>query len=241
MSASGALDPSLETADRQQLLALARAAELAGLADEQSRFAQRLILRVYTLPDASLSPEERAVVRSALKAEIAPRRAACAALAALPSDGCALLPEYCAERDQDLARRAEVWLSLLRNALLLPARSQIEPEVEYLTWVGDLEVMLAERFPDAGHEAAAALAYGEAMPRALAGLAPTHPLRLGLVLNYATCTRELLKDEKSATEMAKRAFDEAISKLDGLDGPIYEQVSALLLRLRDHARADDVH
>lgn len=240
MPASGDLDPSLEAADRQQLAALARAAAQAGLADEQSRFAQRLIRRVDALPSGLLSPEEHAVVRSALKAEIAPLRAACAALAALPQDDCALLPAYCAERDRDLARRAEVWLTLLRNVLLLQDRLQVEPHVEYLTWVGDLEVMLAERFPDAGHEAAAARAYEEAMPRALAGLAPTHPLRLGLVLNYVNCTRELLKDEESATAMAKRACDEAISKLDGLDAASYDQATALLLRLRDPARADEL-
>ena len=54
----------------------------------------------------------------------------------------------------------------------------------------------------------AAKYYGEAMALAQEKLQPTHPIRLGLALNYSVCHYEILRDPKQACHVAKSAFDE---------------------------------
>ena len=48
------------------------------------------------------------------------------------------------------------------------------------------------------------------------GLAPTNPIRLGLALNFSVFHYEIQKKPAEACEMAKAAFDGAISELDNL-------------------------
>lgn len=48
-------------------------------------------------------------------------------------------------------------------------------------------------------------------------LQPNDPVRLGLALNYSVFQYEVLKDAKTACEIAKTAFDKAINRLDELD------------------------
>ena len=42
----------------------------------------------------------------------------------------------------------------------------------------------------------------------------THPVRLGLYLNFSVFYYEVLNNPKKACELAKTAFDDAISELD---------------------------
>jgi len=65
-------------------------------------------------------------------------------------------------------------------------------------------------------------------------LLPTHPIRLGLALNYSVCFYEILKDKKKACELAKDAFDEAISKLDKLSEGDYKDSTLIMQLLRDN-------
>lgn len=46
-----------------------------------------------------------------------------------------------------------------------------------------------------------------------AGLAPTHPIRLGLMLNYSVFLYEVLGSQGPACDLAKEAFDEAIAEV----------------------------
>merc|ERR1712233_207661 len=65
-------------------------------------------------------------------------------------------------------------------------------------------------------------------------LEPTHPIRLGLALNYSVCFYEILKDKKKACQLAKDAFDEAISKLDKLEESDYKDSTLIMQLLRDN-------
>lgn len=48
-------------------------------------------------------------------------------------------------------------------------------------------------------------------------LASTHPIRLGLALNFSVFYYEVLESPSEACQMAKKAFDDAIAELDNLD------------------------
>jgi len=65
-------------------------------------------------------------------------------------------------------------------------------------------------------------------------LSATHPIRLGLALNYSVCLYEILKDTKKACELAKNAFDLAISKLDKIDEASYKDATLIMQLIRDN-------
>jgi ATP-binding cassette subfamily B protein len=65
-------------------------------------------------------------------------------------------------------------------------------------------------------------------------LLPTHPIRLGLALNYSVCFFEILGKQKEACELAKKSFDDAIAKLDTLDEASYKDSTLIMQLLRDN-------
>jgi 14-3-3 protein epsilon len=54
-------------------------------------------------------------------------------------------------------------------------------------------------------------AYQSATEIAATELAPTHPIRLGLALNFSVFYYEILNSPDKACQMAKTSFDEAIA------------------------------
>jgi len=59
-------------------------------------------------------------------------------------------------------------------------------------------------------------AYKQANNVANQKLNPTHPIRLGLALNFSVFYYEILNSPERACLLAKAAFDEAIAELDTL-------------------------
>ncbi|KAJ6766409.1 protein 14-3-3 PROTEIN [Salix purpurea] len=78
------------------------------------------------------------------------------------------------------------------------------------------------------------LAYKSAQDIALAELAPTHPIRLGLALNFSVFYYEILNSPDRACSLAKQAFDEAISELDTLGEESYKDSTLIMQLLRDN-------
>ena len=76
-------------------------------------------------------------------------------------------------------------------------------------------------------------AYKEATHKA-DGLAPTHPIRLGLALNYSVFLYEVQGNQQEACSLAKQAFDDAIAELDTLDEESYKDSTLIMQLLRDN-------
>jgi len=76
--------------------------------------------------------------------------------------------------------------------------------------------------------------YLEATKTAEKSLPETHPTRLGLALNFSVCYYEILDEKKQACEVAKKAFDEAIEKLDTLNDASYKDSTLIMQLLRDN-------
>ncbi|KAK4365165.1 hypothetical protein RND71_016523 [Anisodus tanguticus] len=69
---------------------------------------------------------------------------------------------------------------------------------------------------------------------ASAELAPTHPIRLGLALNFSVFYYEILNSPDRACNLAKQAFDEAIAELDTLGEESYKDSTLIMQLLRDN-------
>ena len=78
------------------------------------------------------------------------------------------------------------------------------------------------------------VAYKAATDVAVTELAPTHPIRLGLALNFSVFYYEILNSPDRACQLAKQAFDEAISELDTLSEESYKDSTLIMQLLRDN-------
>ncbi|KAK3394141.1 14-3-3 family protein [Podospora didyma] len=81
----------------------------------------------------------------------------------------------------------------------------------------------------AAHEA-----YKSATDVAQTELTPTHPIRLGLALNFSVFYYEILNSPDRACHLAKQAFDDAIAELDSLSEESYRDSTLIMQLLRDN-------
>merc|ERR1711860_392235 len=77
-------------------------------------------------------------------------------------------------------------------------------------------------------------AYQEAFEIAKSKMQPTHPIRLGLALNFSVFYYEILNSPEKACQLAKTAFDEAIAELDTLNEDSYKDSTLIMQLLRDN-------
>merc|ERR1711998_31499 len=102
---------------------------------------------------------------------------------------------------------------------------------------GDYHRYLAEfQAGDVRKESAALAleAHENASKIANQGLAPTHPIRLGLALNFSVFYYEILNSPDRACHLAKLAFDDAIAELDTLSEESYKDSTLIMQLLRDN-------
>jgi len=102
---------------------------------------------------------------------------------------------------------------------------------------GDYHRYLAEFATGDARKSAAEqslVAYKAATDVAMSELAPTHPIRLGLALNFSVFYYEILNIPERACQLAKQAFDEAISELDTLSEESYKDSTLIMQLLRDN-------
>ncbi|OZJ06912.1 14-3-3 protein epsilon [Bifiguratus adelaidae] len=120
---------------------------------------------------------------------------------------------------------------------LIPTAQAGESKVFYYKMKGDYHRYLAEfATADAREEAATSAheAYKTALSVAQTELPPTHPIRLGLALNFSVFYYEILNSPDRACSMAKSAFDDAISELDTLSEESYKDSTLIMQLLRDN-------
>ncbi|MCO5548910.1 hypothetical protein L7F22_002372 [Adiantum nelumboides] len=148
----------------------------------------------------------------------------------------ACIKEYRSKIEAELSKICESILSLL-DSHLIPSASPSESKVFYLKMKGDYHRYLAEFRTGAERKEAAEktlMAYKSAQDIAAAELPPTHPIRLGLALNFSVFYYEILNSPDRACTMAKQAFDEAIAELDTLGEESYKDSTLIMQLLRDN-------
>lgn len=76
--------------------------------------------------------------------------------------------------------------------------------------------------------------YQAATEISTAELPTTHPLRLGLALNFSVFYFEIMGVPEKACQLAKQAFDDAIAQLDSLSEESYKDSTLIMQLLRDN-------
>uniref|UniRef100_A0A8P0NSU4 14-3-3 domain-containing protein n=1 Tax=Canis lupus familiaris TaxID=9615 RepID=A0A8P0NSU4_CANLF len=77
-------------------------------------------------------------------------------------------------------------------------------------------------------------AYRDAVGMSKKGTQPTHPIRLGLALDFSVFHYEIPNNPEPACAPAKTAFDEAIAELDTLNEDAYKDSALIRRLLRDN-------
>merc|ERR1712138_15962 len=125
----------------------------------------------------------------------------------------------------------------LLDGSLIPKAGNGESKVFYQKMKADYYRYQAEyKDGDKKTEAAnnAKLAYEEAQKVAEKDLAVTHPIRLGLALNFSVFQYEVLNNQDEACKMARTAFEDAIAELDNVAEDSYKDSTLIMQLLRDN-------
>jgi len=212
------------------LVFLSKLAEQAERYDEMVKAAKKIVSQ-----NPELSVEERNLLSVAYKNVIGARRASWRTLNVEEHKDNELIKVYKGIVEAELEAICKDVLDLLQGVLVPYTQGKAnESQVFYLKMTGDYYRYLAEFIDGKEYDKQAANHYEQALQVATEKLSPTHPIRLGLALNYSVCFYEILKDQKKACELAKKAFDDAISKLDQLDEASYKDSTLIMQLLRDN-------
>ena len=148
---------------------------------------------------------------------------------------------YRSKVENELTSICEEILAILDNHLIVDSASD-ESKVFYYKMKGDYYRYLAEFLTGDDRAKVSGLAdeaYAEATKIARdetpeKGLPPTHPIRLGLALNYSVFHFEIQNKPQEACALAKQAFDDAIAELDTLSEESYKDSTLIMQLLRDN-------
>ncbi|XP_048335196.1 14-3-3-like protein G-BOX factor 14 kappa isoform X1 [Ziziphus jujuba] len=233
-----------ETLSREQYVYMAKLAEQAERYEEMVKFMEKLVVGSSQPGVSELTVEERNLLSVAYKNVIGSLRAAWRIVSSIEQkeesrkneEHVTLVKDYRSKVELELSAVCAGILGLL-DSHLIPSASTSESKVFYLKMKGDYYRYLAEfKVGDERKSAAedTMLAYKAAQDIALADLAPTHPIRLGLALNFSVFYYEILNSSEKACTMAKQAFEEAIAELDTLGEESYKDSTLIMQLLRDN-------
>lgn len=142
---------------------------------------------------------------------------------------------YREDIEKELKNICDDILSVLDKNLIASATTN-ESKVFYYKMKGDYYRYLAEFTTAQARKDAAenSLSSYKLATDASDKLAPTHPIRLGLALNFSVFYYEILNSPERACKLAKTAFDEAIAELDQLSEDSYKDSTLIMQLLRDN-------
>ncbi|AQK58070.1 14-3-3-like protein A [Zea mays] len=223
---------------REEMVYMAKLAEQAERYEEMVEFMEKVAAA------AELTVEERNLLSVAYKNVIGARRASWRIVSSIEhkeetrgaAGHAAAARGYRARVEAELSGICAGILRLL-DERLVPAAAAVDARVFYLKMKGDYHRYLAEFKTGAERKDAAdstLAAYQAAQDIAVKELPPTHPIRLGLALNFSVFYYEILSSPDRACSLAKQAFDEAISELDSLGEESYKDSTLIMQLLRDN-------
>ncbi|XP_022102109.1 14-3-3 protein zeta-like, partial [Acanthaster planci] len=231
----------MEEKNCEDLAYMARLAEQAERYDDMVKAMKAIVMK-----DPELSAEERNLLSVAYKNVIGARRASWRIINSIQqkqhdTSTCMkqqVIESYRLQIEQELKDSCYDVLKILDERLIPSAMNSnvTESKVFFHKMKGDYYRYLAEVSPQAEREEptkkaqeAYCCACEDASP-----LATTHPIRLGLALNFSVFYYEIMGKQDKACEVAKKAFDDALAELDSLREDTYKDSTLILQLIRDN-------
>lgn len=227
----------MSEAPQKELVQKAKLAEQAERYDDMAA-----AMKAVTEDSDQLSNEERNLLSVAYKNVVGARRSSWRVVSSIEQKA------ECSERKQVMAKeyREKIEKELkdicqdvlgLLDKYLIPKAGNPESKVFYLKMKGDYFRYLAE--VATGDQRTGIItdskdAYQKAFDISKEEMQPTHPIRLGLALNFSVFFYEILNSPEQACALAKSAFDEAIAELDSLSEDSYKDSTLIMQLLRDN-------
>jgi len=239
--------------DKEEQVQRAKLAEQAERYDDMAQ-----AMKQVTEMGLELSNEERNLLSVAYKNVVGARRSSWRVISSIEqkTEGSerkqVMAKEYREKVETELREICEDVLGLLDKYLIAKA-SNAESKVFYLKMKGDYYRYLAEVAVGDTRQSVvedSQKSYQDAFEIAKSDMQPTHPIRLGLALNFSVFYYEILNSPDKACQLAKQAFDDAIAELDTLNEDSYKDSTLIMQLLRDNltlwtsdtqAEADDTN
>lgn len=215
-------------------------AKLAEQAERYDDMAKEM--KTFTEENEELTNEERNLLSVAYKNVVGARRSSWRVVSSIEQKTesserkQAMAKEYREKIEKELKEICKDVLGLLASRLI-PKAALPESKVFYLKMEGDYYRYLAE--VATGDEKSDCIessktAYQSAFDISKENMQPTHPIRLGLALNFSVFFYEILGSPEDACKLAKTAFDDAIAELDTLSEDSYKDSTLIMQLLRDN-------
>jgi len=230
--------------NKDECVYMAKLAEQAERYDEMADF-MRDISKTYG--GNELTVEERNLLSVAYKNAVGSRRASWRIISSVEQKEISKGNQSAAERAAIYRARVEKELDEICNKILALLQEHLiteqvtegkeEAQVFYFKMKGDYHRYIAEyKMGDEKRNASdcAKEAYQKAMVVAEKGLLVTHPIRLGLALNFSVFYYEVLNMPEEACCMARKAFEDAIAELDNVSEDSYKDSTLIMQLLRDN-------
>ncbi|XP_046901527.1 14-3-3 protein zeta/delta-like [Hypomesus transpacificus] len=223
--------------DKTELIQKAKLAEQAERYDDMAAS-----MKEVTEKGGELSNEERNLLSVAYKNVVGARRSAWRVISSIgqKTEGSdkklQMVNEYREKVESELRDICNDVLELLTKYLIENSTNP-ESKVFYLKMKGDYYRYLAEVASGADRTATidnSQEAYQQAFDISKEKMDPTHPIRLGLALNFSVFYYEILNSPEKACSLAKQAFDDAIAELDKLNEESYKDSTLIMQLLRDN-------
>ncbi|KAK9707175.1 hypothetical protein RND81_07G177700 [Saponaria officinalis] len=218
---------------------------LAKLAEQAERYEEMVeCMKTIAKLDVELTVEERNLLSVGYKNVIGARRASWRIMSSIEQkeeskgneNNVKLIKEYRQKVEDELTKICQDILAII-DAHLVPHSGSGEATVFYYKMKGDYYRYLAEFKGDQEKKEAAEQSlkgYEAASATANTDLPSTHPIRLGLALNFSVFYYEIMNSPERACHLAKQAFDEAIAELDTLSEESYKDSTLIMQLLRDN-------
>lgn len=228
---------------REELIQLAKIAEQSERYDDMVDAMQKV-----TKMGKTLSEEERNLLSVAYKNVVGARRSAWRVVSSIEQkqqdkgEKTDIPEKYRGIIEKELNAKCDEVLRLLEDFLLKSVDGEsksdgdIEAKVFFLKMQGDYYRYLVEVATGDDREQLtekSLKAYQDAS-MATVKLTSTHPIRLGLALNFSVFYYEIKNQPDKACELAKKAFDDAIAELDSLKEESYKDSTLIMQLLRDN-------
>lgn len=227
----------------------AKLAEQAERYDDMAEAMKKCVEHLYNggATTTPLNNEERNLFSVAYKNVVGARRSAWRVVSSIEQKTDSnekkvdMAKKYKETIEEELKKICKDVLDLLSKYLIKKAKEDqsdvVDGLVFYLKMQGDYYRYLSE--VSQGEEKsvnvdASDKAYKEATDIAKSKMLPTHPIRLGLALNFSVFYYEIMNDPDKACKLAKQAFDEAIAQLDQLNEESYKDSTLIMQLLRDN-------